>query len=1211
VPTKTEAIAKMLRASTHLDLANLYSFDMEVQVNVAQDGGERVEGEYKGKKWQGWTDGTTTWKSFRIPFKANTEPEFTDSEMRWDLAAHAEAIGMTGWDWKNKVSRWVAFDFDAIIGHSDKHTKKLSNEELEKVKKAAMDVDWVTVRKSTAGKGIHLYVFLDEVPTNTHTEHAALARAILGKLSALTGYDYVSKVDTCGGNMWVWARKMKGTDGLTLIKKGSILEEVPANWRDHVKVVNGSRRKNLPQDIESASQVDVFEELTGRQPRVPLDDDHKKLIEYLKKENALWWWDQDNHMLVSHTWWLKKAHQDLQLKGVFDTLSAGKDLNTQNCFAGNTEVMTKTGPQKIRDLVGWQELLVRLPDGRQQWQRVEIKSFGMQKVACLIFGDKTSCYVTENHKWLIQRNGKVDPYQRVFTTDLKPGKTELPMAKINIAYEPDKLMYARGFVYGDGWQESDQKRCTVAFFKNDKDLKSLFYPIAKITQRKINGSYVDAATELPADWKELPECKTPAEALGFILGLASADGFVANHIQIFQSNEQTLEAIRKIALFAGLRAYNIRTYGRPGVYKDQYANAKQAYALSIETYNVKREWFARRDHREKLIIRKKSNSKTVISYGMNPHVEEVFCAIVPSWHNFALANGVFTGNCFMYPNRRGAWSVRRFGQGVQEHDCWSQDASGWTRCYYNREADLPTAAKSYGGLEDTKGAFQFREAETAMKAAQLLGVHLNIQGHYVSRETKLKYHKDGRLQVTIERKDSDRSEEMAGWLPEKDKWVRLYNTQSQAKQEVEVGSYDDMLRHLVSGGEDAGWVIKSDLEWCAEPLTHVVKALSSTGLKGEEVTAVVGGAVLRPWRLVNKPFQSEYPGDREWNRHAAQFKFTPTQDLDNLQYPTWQKILNHCGEGLNEGVKKNAWCRSAGIATGADYLKCWIASMLREPNQPLPYLFFHSKEQNTGKSSFWESISLLLTKGYQKAEAALTSQQGFNDELHGAILCSVEEIDLRNNKIAYNRIKDWVTGRELLIHPKGGTPYQTVNTTHWVQCSNDYQACPIFGEDTRIVMIQVKPLAPADLIPRKQLTVLLEKEAPDFLAEVLNLEIPPSNDRLNLPAIETEDKLMVQSLGRNELEVFIDECCTPSPGAWIKFSDFYAKFQEKCDPNAVNKWTKIRVGKEIPIAYPKGRSRKDAQFYIGNIAFNGTTPEVKPNMKYVLTDGFLDLVEAK
>jgi hypothetical protein len=879
---------------TREDLAKLYNHNMEVQINVAQDGGERIEGEFKGKRWQGWSDGATTWKPFRIPYKANTEPEYKDSDMKYDLAAHAEAIGMTGWDWFNKVSRWVAFDFDAITGHSDKHTKKLSNEELEKVKQAAMNVDWVTVRKSTAGKGLHLYVLLDEVPTNTHTEHAALARAILGKLSALTGYDYVSKVDTCGGNMWVWARKMVGTDGLTMIKQGCVLTDVPANWKDHVKVISGTRRKNLPQDIESAGQTDVFEELTGKQPKIPLDDEHKKLIEYLKTNDAMWWWDQDNHMLVTHTVWLKKAHTDLGLKGVFDTSSQGKDLNGQNVFA--------------------------------------------------------------------------------------------------------------------------------------------------------------------------------------------------------------------------------------------------------------------------------------------------------------------------YPQRRGSWSVRRFGMGVQEHESWTQDSSGWTRCYLNREADLPTAAKSFGGLEDTKGAFNFRESETAMKAAALLGVHLNLTSHYSTRETKLKHHKDGRLQVTVERKDSDKAEEMPGWLPEKDKWIRLYNTQTTAKTEVEVGNYDDMTRHLVSGGEDAGWVIKSDIEWCAEPLSHVLKALASTGLKGEEVTGVVGGAVLRPWRIVNKPFQSEYPGDREWNRNAAQFRFTPTQDTDNLQYPTWQKILNHCGKGLNEAVKKNPWCKSNGILTGADYLKCWIASMLREPGQPLPYLFFHSKEQNTGKSSFWESIQLLLTKGCQKAEAALTSQQGFNDELHGAILCSVEEIDLKNNKVAYNRIKDWVTGRELLIHPKGGTPYQVPNTTHWVQCSNDYQSCPIFGEDTRIVMIHVERIPVADLIPRKQITVLLEKEAPDFLAEVLNLELPASNDRLNIPAIETEDKLLAQSLNRNELEVFLDEYTIKKPGATLKFSDLYDRFLEKCDPNQVSRWSKIRVGKELPHHFPKGRSRKDNQFYIGNIEFKAQPQVVEEGKIWTLIDTFLDLV---
>ncbi len=47
---RTEAIKNFLTAATHPDLADLYYDGMEVQVNVAQDAGERVEGEYLGKK---------------------------------------------------------------------------------------------------------------------------------------------------------------------------------------------------------------------------------------------------------------------------------------------------------------------------------------------------------------------------------------------------------------------------------------------------------------------------------------------------------------------------------------------------------------------------------------------------------------------------------------------------------------------------------------------------------------------------------------------------------------------------------------------------------------------------------------------------------------------------------------------------------------------------------------------------------------------------------------------------------------------------------------------------------------------------------------------------------------------------------------------------------------------------------------------------------
>ena len=197
-PTKTEAIKAFLKVSTWPDLAALYTSDMEVQVNVGQDGGERISSEgFKGRKSHSYSDGLTTWKSFRIPWKANSDPEYNDFEINFDLAEHADAIGLTGWDWFNKISRWVAFDFDDISGHN---SNALIDAELEAVKEAACKIPWVTVRKSTSGGGLHLYVFLN-VPTANHTEHAALARSILGKMSAAAGFDFESKVDVCGGIM--------------------------------------------------------------------------------------------------------------------------------------------------------------------------------------------------------------------------------------------------------------------------------------------------------------------------------------------------------------------------------------------------------------------------------------------------------------------------------------------------------------------------------------------------------------------------------------------------------------------------------------------------------------------------------------------------------------------------------------------------------------------------------------------------------------------------------------------------------------------------------------------------------------------------------------------------------------------------------------------------------------------------------------------------
>lgn len=336
MPTKTEAIKNFLNKKTWTDLAALYNADMEVQVLVTPDGGEPVEGEFRGKAWRGWTDNVSMWKGFRIPYKANSEPEFDDKEIPYNNSTfnHIEGIGLTGWDWRNRRSLWLGYDYDAIVGHSDRHKKRLTDQELHDLEQALGAIPWVTIRQSTSGKGKHIYVFVDAVETNTHTEHAALARAVLGIMSGMTGMDLSGKVDAMGGILWIYHRKMEVSngEGLKLIKKGGTLRDIPTNWRDHIDVINGKNRKAKPFFIKDNDNND-FEELVGQHVRVILDNDHKKLIDWLSDNGLSGWWDADHHMLVTHTAYLVKAHEELGFKGVFKTIASGSEYGHDiNCF---------------------------------------------------------------------------------------------------------------------------------------------------------------------------------------------------------------------------------------------------------------------------------------------------------------------------------------------------------------------------------------------------------------------------------------------------------------------------------------------------------------------------------------------------------------------------------------------------------------------------------------------------------------------------------------------------------------------------------------------------------------------------------------------------------------------------------------------------------------------------------------------------------------
>ena len=242
MPTATQSIHAFLKARAYIRQCRSHR-----ESTCPRDG---IPSQHGGRQWNcrrrqasTWTDGVNTWWSIRCPKNAASDPTWNDYEMTFPLDLHVEGIGFTGWNWQERKSMWVGFDIDSLLSHAA--GVGISQEELEKVKEAACALPYVEVRRSTGGTGLHLYVYLAGIPTANHTEHAALARCILGMMSSETGFDFASQIDACGGVMWVWHRKMTAENhGLEMVKaakKKLSDNDLPANWKDHVEVVTRQR----------------------------------------------------------------------------------------------------------------------------------------------------------------------------------------------------------------------------------------------------------------------------------------------------------------------------------------------------------------------------------------------------------------------------------------------------------------------------------------------------------------------------------------------------------------------------------------------------------------------------------------------------------------------------------------------------------------------------------------------------------------------------------------------------------------------------------------------------------------------------------------------------------------------------------------------------------------------------------------------------------
>ena len=868
----TESILAFLQArktdfnSDLVDRIATHWPQLECQVNVAADEGEPVAG-----KRSTYTDGVNEWFNIRMPNKADSDPSWKDYPISFPLDVHGEGIGLTGWDWVAKRSRWVGFDVDSITSHAE--GVGISDEDMARVREAVQALPYVEVRRSTGGGGLHLYVYLD-VPTTNHTEHAALARSILGLMSEQCGFDFASHVDCCGSVMWVWHRKMAGTRGLEVLKNSDralIESELPANWKEHVAVVS---RKKIKLGGVSNEQENAFDDLASSRRVVPLDEQHKATIDELMRLGYSTVWVAEYHLLQTHTKALQELYEAGGIKGVFKTLSEGRD--------------------------------------------------------------KATC------------------------------------------------------------------------------------------------------------------------------------------------------------------------------------------------------------------------------------------------------------NCFGFPTDNGGWHFYRFSQGVAEADNWTQNGEGWTNCYFNQPVSFEIAAQLAGGEATAKDRYAFANSADLEKACDLVGGKIKVPESLAGREAHIKI--SGRRAVaSIKKLPSEAAP--AGWVPEKGYFIKSVAI-NEIKAQISEASYtrnDKIVRSLINcTGSRAGWAFQSSGgEWITGPKDDVKSILKPCCASTPEFEDRIGEVSKNPWKMVSIPFQPEYPGGRRWNRDAAQYCCDPVEG----EHHHWDLVLKHCFSGLDSAIQNSQWCQNHDLLTGEQYGRLWMASVLRNPFRPLPYLFLYSQGENRGKSTFHESFPLLITKGCMDAGLALTSQNSFNGELADAILAYIEELDISKAPRAKNRIKDWVTSSVLTIHKKFGEPYPSPNMLHFVQTANSPEFCPIFPGDSRIVMTYVSPIE--NEIDKIELFERLKQEAPAFLFTLLNMDMPPSAGRLYLPILETESKRMTQELNKTPLEQFLDGKCFKVDGAKILFSEFFDQFVNSLESDERAGWHKRRLGRDLStMGIVHGIHTQNVK-WIGNLSWVDCPPDVR------------------
>ncbi|MFD7660458.1 RtcB family protein, partial [Actinosynnema sp. NPDC059797] len=318
-------------------------------------------------------------------------------------------------------------------------------------------------------------------------------------------------------------------------------------------------------------------------------------------------------------------------------------LETVNCFAGETEVITRTGTRPIEALAGGHHELLT---ANGEWVKAPVRSFGRQEVHEVVLsrsGVIKKIRATAGHRWLLRsRRGHE---HEATTAELKAGdRLQFTFPKRPEGLAVDRLAAARGFVYGDGSRNGNRSSANFCGAK-DAALMPLFDGLGRPPRVYSNLTRING---LPVEWKTgRPSLDAPANELyGWLAGYFAADGDVdrTGRPTLASASSEDLEFVRLACQAVGIGTFGIRSRLRSGFGGEPTA----LHLVGLMRGDLDPEFFLLDHHRERFVAGRHAAERrgwNVISVRPTGEWTEVYCAVVEGTHSFALADNILTRNC--------------------------------------------------------------------------------------------------------------------------------------------------------------------------------------------------------------------------------------------------------------------------------------------------------------------------------------------------------------------------------------------------------------------------------------------------------------------------------------------------------------------------------------------------------------------------------------